>query len=338
MTDGVLLMAINEIPCLRWNEKLALLYRVPDAGALCALSPADIQDMGGRRLRNLDWKTEEIVRGAESLFEFASARKIRLVPYNDSAYPRQLREIRDPPFLLFCRGQLPAWEEDFLAIVGTRRPSAAGRRAAWEAAAGAASGGIRVVSGLAQGVDGEAHRGCLEAHGTTIAVLGNGADTVYPASHKTLASRILDSGGLLMTEYAPRAGVQKHYFPARNRIISGLSRAVLVVEAPAKSGALITAGFALKQGRGLYVSASGLCGINPDGCRGLAAEGACVVKSCADIIRIWGGETKAAPVFQARENMPPSSPGKAQALFMEEELTGNLTRYQGNYFRRTHDG
>jgi DNA processing protein len=331
-------MAINEIPCLRWNEKLALLYRAADASALCALSPLAIQDMGGRRLRNLDWKTEDFVRKAEGLQKILVSRNIRLLAYPDSAYPPQLREICDPPFLLFCRGGLPAWDVPCLAIVGTRRPSAAGRRAAWQTAGEAAARGVTVVSGLALGIDGEAHRGCLDAGGKTIAVLGNGADTVSPASHRALASRILDSGGLIMTEYAPRAGVRRYYFPGRNRIISGISRAVLVAEAPAKSGALITAGYALQQGRGLYLHAGCLHGANAEGCRGLAEKGASVARSFSDIIRGWSGENTNAPFFQERENAHGHSPGKAQALFLEEELAGNLTRHQGNYFRRTQDG
>jgi DNA processing protein len=141
-----------------------------------------------------------------------------------------------------------------------------------------------------------------------------------------------------MTEYAPRAGVRKHYFPGRNRIISGISRAVLVAEAPAKSGALITAEYALQQGRDLYVHASCVYGANAAGCRSLAEEGAPAVSAFSDIIRDWGGENIAAPVFQAQEAVEGHSPGKAQAFFLEEELAGNLTRHQGNYFRRTHNG
>jgi DNA processing protein len=330
-------MAINEIPCLRWNEKLALLYRAADTCALCALSAAAIQDMGGRRLRNLDWKTADFVRRAEGLQKIAASRNIRLLAYNDPAYPPQLREIYEPPFLLFCRGEVPAWDSFFLAIVGTRRPSAAGRRAAWKTAGEAAACGVRVVSGLAQGIDGEAHRGCLDAKGQTIAVLGNGADTVYPSSHRALASRILDSGGLLVTEYAPQAGVRKHFFPGRNRIISGISRAVLVVEAPAKSGALITCGFAFQQGRDLYVHACGLRGEAGEGCLGLAGEGVPVVGSFSDIIRDWGGESPAA-AFREQKSPRACGPGKTQAFFLEEELAGNLARHQGNYFRRTQDG
>jgi DNA processing protein len=329
-------MAINGIPCLRWNEKLALLCRAADTSALCALGAADIQDMCGRSLRNPGWRTEDFVREAEDLVKIAAQRKIRLLAYDDPEYPPRLREIGDPPFLLFCRGEIPAGDDSRLAVVGTRRPSAAGRRAAWELAAEAAARGVTVVSGLARGIDGEAHRGCLEAKGKTIAVLGNGADTVYPASHRALASRILDAGGLVLTEYAPRAGVRRYYFPGRNRIISGLSRAVLVMEAPGKSGALLTAGCALRQGRDLYVHARGLEGENAEGCRGLAGKGAAVVNCFSDIIRRWGGED-AAPVFQA-QNMRRDSPGKGQALFLEEELAGNLTRHQGNYFRRIQDG
>jgi DNA processing protein len=334
VTNDALLLAIHLIPGLRWNEKLALWENTQDDSVFRALSAADVERVAERPLWH-DWKPSEILAQAEAMMKGILARKIRLLGYHDPAYPPQLREIYDPPFLLFCRGEIPAWDFTALAIVGTRYPSGRARRAAWELAAQAARQGVSVVSGLARGIDGEAHRGCLEAGGHTIAVLGNGADTVFPSSHKALASRILDSGGLVMTEYAPGAGVRKYFFPARNRIISGLSRAVVVAEAPAKSGALITAGYALQQGRDLYVHAEGLPG--GEGGRRLAEDGALPVNCIDDIIRDWGEEPAAAPEMTL--GIPQKrSPGKNMALFLEEELAGNLARHQGNYFRRNQDG
>jgi DNA processing protein len=333
----VLLLAIHLVPGLRWNEKLTLLEQAADEAGFLSLSPAGVERMAGRPLRNQDWKPSELVSRAGVIMRSVLARKIRLLGYHDPAYPPQLREIYDPPFLLFCRGEIPVWDCASVAIVGTRYPSGGGRRAAWQLAAQAAEQGLIVVSGLARGIDGEAHRGCLEVGGRTLAVLGNGADMVFPSSHKALASRILDSGGLIMTEYAPGAGVRKYFFPGRNRIISGLSRAVIVAEAPAKSGALITASYALEQGRDLYVHALGLNGASGEGTRKLAEEGAPVVNCIDDIIHDWGGRPAAAPARMHRI-AEQSSPGKNLALFLEEELAGNLTRHQGNYFRRTHDG
>jgi DNA processing protein len=337
-------MAIDGIGGLKWNEKLALLEKAADLRAFRALSSADIEFICGRRLRRLPEKPAELAEKAAGAAAAAAARNIRLVGYHDPAYPPQLREIFDPPFLLFCRGVLPLWDFTALAIVGTRYPSGGGRKAAWGLAREAAENGIVVVSGLARGVDGEAHRGCLEAGGRTIAVLGNGADGIFPPSHKGLASRILDSGGLIMSEYPPGAGVRKYFFPARNRIISGLSRAVLVAEAPAKSGALITADYALQQGRDLYVHEKGTFGASGEGCRALAASGAIVVGGMTAILSDWGfcgreadpaSRPSRAEAGRIRENR---APGKTLALFLEEELAGSMSRHEGNYFRRNKDG
>jgi DNA processing protein len=337
--NSVLLIAINSLACLRWNEKLALLDRTADTAALRKLSPADVESAAGRPLRNLDWNADDMVRQAEALERSAAARNILILPYTDPAYPPQLREIYDPPFLLFCRGEVPGWDVPALGIVGTRRPSGSGRRAAYELAFEAARENIPVISGLALGIDGEAHLGCLDGGGRTLAVMGNGADTVYPATHRGLASRILDSGGLLVTEFAPGAGVRKYHFPARNRIISGLSRAVLVTEAPRKSGALITADYALEQGRDLFVHSRGLAGLSGAGTRKLNEDGAPAISSIAGILRDWNHagvpEADETPPAVRKAPLPKGGdPGKTLALFLEEELAGRLSLRRGNYMRR----
>ncbi|MCL1818105.1 MAG: DNA-processing protein DprA [Spirochaetaceae bacterium] len=330
MSSSLLLLAIHAIPRLAESEKLALAERAADADAFCCLSFADVEEICGRRLSLRYWNPGALLEEAAITLRALSARGIRLLGYHDPEYPPQLREIFDPPFLLFCRGLVPAWDRAGLAIVGTRYPSGAGRRAAWETAREAAENGIAVVSGLARGIDAEAHRGCLNAGGKTIAVLGNGADTVYPASHRALASRILEAGGLLLTEYAPGAGVRKYFFPARNRIISGLCRGVLVAEAPAKSGALITADYALQQGRDLYVHELGLAGPSGEGTRRLAEEGAPVIDGLGAIVRDWGC---AAPLASFPAEKPArGGPGKTLAFFLEKELTGSVSRSEENNF------
>ena len=170
-------------------------------------------------------------------------------------------------------------------------------------------------------------------------MLGNGADAVYPASHRNLAAKILESGGLLLTEFAPGEGVRKYHFPSRNRIISGLCRGVVIVEAPAKSGALITADYALEQGRDLFVSGACLDGANGSGLRALRDDGAPAVFSVRDILREWavqaeGGGEKPVP----EKRRIPGEPGKTLALFLEEELAGTISRHQGHYFRRRENG
>jgi DNA processing protein len=148
--------------------------------------------------------------------------------------------------------------------------------------------GIAVISGLALGIDSLAQRGCLDAGGYTLAVLGSGPDQIYPASNRDLARRILQSGGALLSEYKPGTKPFKWNFPARNRIISGLARGTIVVEAPARSGALHTAQFALEQGRDLWVASSGVASPVGEGTRRLAEEGSVVVSCAGDILAEWG--------------------------------------------------
>ena len=339
MIDPALLLAIDSVPCLRWSEKLKMLDSVRTMDDFRRLDPVDAAVIAGRRLRNSGWNANVLAGDAERTCRAALSRKIGILPYGDPEFPPQLREIYDPPFLLFCRGRIPSWEYPFLGIVGTRGPSGSGRKASYGLAFEAAGRGVTVVSGLARGIDGEAHRGSLDGGGCTVAVLGNGADSVYPASHRALAARILDSGGLLITEFAPGAGVRKHHFPSRNRIISGLCRGVVVVEAPARSGALITADYALEQGRDLFVHGDCLSGPSGEGTRRLADDGAPVIVSLDDVCRDWssagspgGGMRRAAA---ARTG---GGPGRTLALFMEEELAGTAARHQGHYFRRTENG
>ena len=173
----------------------------------------------------------------------------RAIAWDDPAYPRQLREIPDPPPLLYVRGDLGvASFERSVAIVGTRRISAYGRQATEQLAQELARAGVCVVSGMAAGVDTAAHRAALEAGGCTVAVWGTGLDSVYPASNRGLARRIVESGAVV-TEYPLGMVGMPENFPQRNRIISGLARGTVVVEAPRDSGALITARFALEQNR-----------------------------------------------------------------------------------------
>ena len=347
MRDPLLFLMINSIPSLRWNEKVKVLDIIGGPEDLRRLRPVDLAVYLGRRLRDLSWRPEDIILEAEGIFKRASEKNIRILALPEEEYPPQLREIYDPPFLLFCRGEFPAWDGPLLGIVGTRNPSGAGRKSAFGVAFEAASAGFVVVSGLARGIDGEAHRGCIEGGGRTVAVLGNGADTVYPRSHRDLGGRILSKGGLLLSEYGPGAGVQRFHFPARNRIISGLCRGVLVAEAPARSGALITADYALEQGRDLYVHGDCLSGPSGEGTRKLMEDGAVAVRSMDDILRDWySGE--GSPEKNAGNrvgSMPgnavprgPEEPGKTLALFLEAELTGAMVRHQGSYFRRLENG
>ena len=217
----------------------------------------------------------------------AVERDITPIPWSDSAYPPALSAIIDPPPVLWLRGQVAALEAPAVAIVGSRAATPYGLAVGERLAADLAARGVVIVSGLARGVDSAAHRGALAAAGCTVAVLGSGADVVYPREHGALA-REIEHHGAILSELVPGTPPQKHFFPQRNRVISGLSRAVVVIEAGDKSGSLITARCALEQGRDvLAVPGNVLTGRNR-GAHGLLRDGAKIVESADDILEELG--------------------------------------------------
>ncbi|MBC7325656.1 MAG: DNA-protecting protein DprA, partial [Moorella sp. (in: Bacteria)] len=176
---------------------------------------------------------------------------IGVVTLDDEAYPVELKRIYDPPPVLYWRGTRLPGDGLKIAIVGTRRATAYGLKVAAELAAGLAAAKIGVVSGLARGIDAAAHRGAIQGHGSTWGVLGCGVDVIYPPEHRELYRQVMDCGAIL-SEFPPGTPPDAGNFPARNRIISGLARGTVVVEAAAKSGALITADLALEQNRDVF--------------------------------------------------------------------------------------
>ncbi len=201
-------------------------------------------------------------------------KEIRVIKKADTDYPDILRMYERMPGLLYVRGILPDPEKKSVAVVGARNCSAYGKKEAMRFAGVLAENGVQIISGMALGVDSWAHIGALEAGGITIAVLGSGIDVCYPVSHEELYWRILESGGGILSEYGPGKPALPHHFPIRNRIISALADIVLVVEARKKSGSLITASYALEQGKSIYA----VPGRNGDplseGCNLLIADGA----------------------------------------------------------------
>jgi DNA processing protein len=226
----------------------------------------------------------DVLRGrALAALARAAASAISLVPWSDAAYPAALAAIPDPPAVLWARGNLTSLSRPAVAIVGSRAGSPYGLSVAEHLAADLAGRGIVVVSGLARGIDSAAHRGALAASGSTLAVLGSAADVIYPAEHRDLARRI-EADGAVLSELVPGTPPRKPFFPLRNRLISGLSRAVLIVEAGQQSGSLITARCALEQGREvLAVPGNVLSGRNRGG-HALLRDGAKIVESADDIL------------------------------------------------------
>ncbi len=201
---------------------------------------------------------------------------------DDEEYPKLLKNIHHTPPILFHIGQPIDNNDRMIAIVGTRRPTDAGRQMAFQLAKSLASDGIVVVSGMAEGIDSSAHAGALEAGGKTIAIWGSSLDYVFPASNKSLAERIKESGTII-SEYFPGTRPDKATFPARNRIISGMSEGVIVVEAGQKSGALITASLALEQGREVFAVPGSPISKASIGTNQLIKDGASLVTSVEDI-------------------------------------------------------
>ena len=201
----------------------------------------------------------------------------------DEDYPRRLGEISAPPAVLYVKGELLPEDGVAVAVVGTRRMTSYGREVTARLAGELAEVGVTIVSGLARGVDGAAHQAALRAGGRTIAVLGSGPNVVYPPEHRTLAGHIVEHGALV-ADYPPDTKPDAPNFPARNRIISGLSLGVVVVEAPARSGALITTDFAADQGRDVFAVPGSILSTTSAGCNKLLRDGATLVTTADDIL------------------------------------------------------
>jgi DNA processing protein len=208
---------------------------------------------------------------------------MEVVTLGDAAYPRLLAQIPAPPPVLYFQGTLIPEDAVAVAIVGTRRSTAYGREVAGRIAGELAEAGVTIVSGLARGIDGVAHRAAVKAGGRTLAVLGSGVNVVYPAEHGNLAAEIAEHGAVV-SDYAPDTKPDAVNFPPRNRIISGLSLGVVVVEAPSRSGALITCDFAADQGREVFVVPGSVLSQASAGCNRLLRDGATPVTCAADIL------------------------------------------------------
>ncbi len=209
----------------------------------------------------------------ERTWQRIESQGVKVLTWEDAGYPRLLKEIEQPPPVLYARGEVTEDDEWAVAIVGTRRITAYGRQVAEDLAGTMARNGITVVSGLARGVDAVAHQACLKNGGRTLAVLGSGVDHIYPPEHRRLAQEIVTNGAIL-SDYPPGTPPEATNFPPRNRIISGLARATVVVEAGKSSGALITATFAIEQGREVFAVPGGIYSPASQGTNQLIQQGA----------------------------------------------------------------
>lgn len=216
--------------------------------------------------------------------------KINRTTPDKHKYLYNLSTIYKPPTHIYFTGALPSERLTTVAIIGTRKPTSYGKEVGYNLAFELAKKGIIIVSGLALGIDAIAHRGALEAGGTTLAVLANSVDKIYPSSHQALAEEIITSGGAILSEYEPPTPPLKFRFLARNRIISGLSDAIVIVEAAARSGTLSTAIRALEQGREVFVVPGNITSPLSNGCNALIKQGAHPITSVDDILEVVAPE------------------------------------------------
>ena len=239
----------------------------------------------GSRSRDYKAITDKELKDALRVLEFCRRRGVGIICYSDEGFPNSLKEIETPPVLLYYRGVLPDFNSEFfVSVVGTRRLSDYGRKNAFSIAHDLSRAGAIVVSGMAVGIDAVAHAGALTASGVTVAVIGSGIDVCYPKQHLCLAREIVKNGCVL-TEYAPGTKPERYNFPMRNRIISGLSSATLVIEGKEKSGALITARCANEQGRAVYALPGNVGNVNSELTNLLIKNGAKLCTAADDLVR-----------------------------------------------------
>ena len=267
--DALLLaLSVARISFLNFNQKKNLLKKLDSPYSLALQFIEEIFKLAGceGRTSRAVWNGPDNLRMAQAEAQQCEKLGVKILFFDDEEYPEALLQIADPPFALFVRGDASLLGGRCISLVGTRRLSQQGREAAKSFAKEASLDGCNIVSGLAAGADACAHLGALEAYydsasdgagglfglGRTIAVLPSAIDNIVPYANKSLAAKILQCGGCLVSEYAPGMPTNKWQFVARNRIVAGLSLATVVIEAPAGSGALITADFALEDGRDLF--------------------------------------------------------------------------------------
>jgi len=249
---------------------------------------------------------------------------VRLITLASPEYPARLKKISDPPFFLYAKGPLRLSDyTETLGVVGTRQPTSYGKRFAESLAWDMASFGTLVVSGMARGIDMAAHKGALGAGGATVAVLGTGIDRCYPAEANKLYKDIGEKG-LLVSEFPMGTGPRAYNFPRRNRIISGLSRGVLVVEAPMRSGAMMTARLALEQGRDLFALPGPVTSFKSKGPNTLIKQGALLVDSAGDILASWGvdsiGQRSPSTALSEVRNASPIAPARGDEALVFKAL------------------
>jgi DNA processing protein len=345
-----------ETPGLGRQATRALLRAFGCPAAVLGASPAQWQAVAGRTASQRLAAPPEAVQEErlQTALRWLQAEPAHhAIPLGDPAYPALLLQTEDPPLMLFVQGDLSILSSPSVAVVGSRNPSVQGAEHAREFAAQLAQAGFTVVSGLALGVDGAAHEGALQAQGKTVAVVGTGPDLVYPRRHQGLAQRIA-AAGAVVSEFSPGTPPLSAHFPLRNRIIAGLTRGTLVVEAAVQSGSLITARMANEAGREVFAIPGSIHSPLSRGCHALIKQGAKLVESASDILEEWGiaaaiarsepSPTRLHPLLQALGHDPATldtlvsrtglEAATLSAQLLDLELEGLVARLPGGLYQR----
>lgn len=265
---------------------------IKEYGSVKALYEADDLPVLKKKDKNLDW--------AKRMYERCVNTGVGILTPQDANYPKILLNTHMPPAVLYTRGEVPDWNNNlFIGVVGTREATQYGVRAAKTICEDLSESGAVIVSGFARGIDAAALRAAINIGGKRVSVLGTGIDVPYPANHRALFSRVLENG-FIMTEYPFGTKPSKWTFPARNRIIAGLSHGVLVIEAPKKSGALITARYAVEENRDVFAVPGNIDDRNSAGVNAIIKEGAKAVSSAEDILEEYSHLIS----FKNKENLP----------------------------------
>jgi len=293
VTELEYLIALNSVPDVGYVRIKNLIARFGGLEAVFKATRAQLEetDKIGPKISSAiaGCDVEKIL---EAELKLAAASGARIISYLDDEYPANLKQIYDPPAVLYIKGSFVPEDKYSVAIVGSRRASRYGLQTAERFGMEFAARGMTVVSGLARGIDAAGHRGALKAKGRTLAVLGSGLANIYPPEHAELAGSIIDGGGALISEFPMACEPYKDNFPRRNRIISGLSLGIVVVEAAKGSGALITTDFALEQGRELFAVPGNAGSATSAGTNMLIKQGAKLVESADDVIEELGDMIK----------------------------------------------
>lgn len=316
LCDWLALAELPRIGPVRWQQ---LLEHYPSPLALLDQPLHGLTLPGPAQEALQAWRSGQsahpFCQHIRQLWQKVQSARLQLLLWDDADYPLGLRQIHGPPLVLYLRGQRQVLQQPQIALVGSRQASRDGLAHARQFAAALSERGYCITSGLALGIDGAAHQGALAAGGSTLAVLGNGLDQIYPSQHTALAGQV-EASGLLLSEMPPGTQLRAGHFPRRNRLISGLAQGVLIVEATLNSGSLITARHALEQGREVFAIPGSIHNPLARGCHRLIREGAKLVETVDDVLeellplQARAGQTASqpTPAKTPEKVIPPTTP------------------------------